>query len=165
MAEQGDMKEVKRVLVGPLIANNPIALQVLGVCSALAVTTKLETAFVMTIAVTLVTAFSSMFISMIRHHIPNSVRIIVQMSIIGLRRPDHHQLHRDGARGSLRHESATAGELYGRHRQRPGLRCDPDDCRLPARAYRQRKTVWHYDSANGAKRRLVPAKRPVPVST
>ena len=75
MAEQSDMKEVKRVLVGPLIANNPIALQVLGVCSALAVTTKLETAFVMTIAVTLVTAFSSMFISMIRHHIPNSVRI------------------------------------------------------------------------------------------
>jgi Na+-transporting NADH:ubiquinone oxidoreductase subunit D len=55
---------------------------VLGVCSALAVTTKLETAFVMTIAVTLVTAFSSMFISMIRHHIPNSVRIIVQMAII-----------------------------------------------------------------------------------
>ena len=72
MAEQSDMKEVKRVLVGPLIGNNPIALQVLGVCSALAVTTKLETAFVMTIAVTLVTAFSSMFISMIRHHIPNS---------------------------------------------------------------------------------------------
>lgn len=82
MAEQGDTKEMKRVLVGPLIANNPIALQVLGVCSALAVTTKLETAFVMTIAVTLVTAFSSMFISMIRHHIPNSVRIIVQMAII-----------------------------------------------------------------------------------
>jgi Na+-transporting NADH:ubiquinone oxidoreductase subunit D len=76
------MKEMKRVLVGPLIANNPITLQVLGVCSALAVTTKLETAFVMTIAVTLVTAFSSMFISMIRHHIPNSVRIIVQMAII-----------------------------------------------------------------------------------
>ncbi len=60
MAELGDMKEVKRVLVGPLVSNNPIALQVLGVCSALAVTTKLETAFVMTIAVTLVTAFSSM---------------------------------------------------------------------------------------------------------
>lgn len=68
--------------MGPLIANNPIALQVLGVCSTLAVTTKLETAFVMTIAVTTVTAFSSMFISMIRHHIPNSVRIIVQMAII-----------------------------------------------------------------------------------
>ena len=50
MADLGDMKEMKRVLVGPLIANNPITLQVLGVCSALAVTTKLETAFVMTIA-------------------------------------------------------------------------------------------------------------------
>ena len=51
-------------------------------CVQLAVTTKLETAVVMTLAVTLVTAFSSMFISMIRHHIPNSVRIIVQMAII-----------------------------------------------------------------------------------
>lgn len=77
-----DSKEIKRVLLGPLFDNNPIALQVLGVCSALAVTTKLETAVVMTIAVTLVTAFSSFFISLIRHHIPNSVRIIVQMAII-----------------------------------------------------------------------------------
>ncbi len=76
MADTGELKEVKKVLVGPLLANNPITLQVLGVCSALAVTTKLETAVVMTLAVTLVTAFSSMFISMIRHHIPNSVRII-----------------------------------------------------------------------------------------
>lgn len=77
-----DSKEIKRVLLGPLFDNNPIALQVLGVCSALAVTTKLETALVMTIAVTLVTAFSSMFISMIRNFIPGSVRIIVQMAII-----------------------------------------------------------------------------------
>ena len=77
-----DSKEIKRVLLGPLLDNNPIALQVLGVCSALAVTTKLETALVMTIAVTLLTAFSSMFISMIRNFIPGSVRIIVQMAII-----------------------------------------------------------------------------------
>ncbi|AUU00428.1 NADH:ubiquinone reductase (Na(+)-transporting) subunit D [Morganella morganii] len=77
-----DSKEIKRVLLGPLLDNNPIALQILGVCSALAVTTKLETALVMTIAVTLVTAFSSMFISMIRNFIPGSVRIIVQMAII-----------------------------------------------------------------------------------
>ena len=77
-----DSKEIKRVLLGPLFDNNPIALQILGVCSALAVTTKLETALVMTIAVTLVTAFSSMFISMIRNFIPGSVRIIVQMAII-----------------------------------------------------------------------------------
>jgi Na+-transporting NADH:ubiquinone oxidoreductase subunit D len=82
MAEMGDMKEVKRVLVSPLVENNPITLQILGICSALAVTTKLETAFVMAIAVTLVTAFSSMFISMIRKQIPSSVRIIVQMAII-----------------------------------------------------------------------------------
>lgn len=82
MAELTDLKEIKRVTVTPLVSNNPIALQVLGVCSALAVTTKLETALVMTIAVTLVTGFSSMFISMIRNFIPNSVRIIVQMAII-----------------------------------------------------------------------------------
>lgn len=72
-----DNKEIKRVLLGPLLDNNPIALQILGVCSALAVTTKLETALVMTLVVTLVTAFSSFFISLIRHHIPNSVWIIV----------------------------------------------------------------------------------------
>ena len=66
-----DTKEIKRVLLGPLLDNNPIALQVLGVCSALAVTTKLETALVMTIAVTLVTAFSNFFISLIRNYIPS----------------------------------------------------------------------------------------------
>lgn len=65
-----------------MLDNNPIALQVLGVCSALAVTTKLETAFVMTIAVMFVTALSNFFVSLIRNHIPNSVRIIVQMAII-----------------------------------------------------------------------------------
>lgn len=75
-------KELKQNLWSPILENNPIALQVLGVCSALAVTTKLETAFVMTIAVIFVTAFSNMFVSLIRHHIPNSVRIIVQMTII-----------------------------------------------------------------------------------
>ncbi|MDM3602494.1 Rnf-Nqr domain containing protein, partial [Proteus mirabilis] len=70
-----DTKEIKRVLLGPLLDNNPSALQVLGVCSALAVTTKLETALVMTSAVTLVTAFSNFFISLIRNYIPSSVRI------------------------------------------------------------------------------------------
>jgi Na+-transporting NADH:ubiquinone oxidoreductase subunit D len=75
-------KEIKSLVFGPVFANNPIALQVLGICSALAVTTKLDKALVMGIALTLVTAFSSMFISMIRNHIPSSVRIIVQMTII-----------------------------------------------------------------------------------
>ncbi|WP_370224924.1 NADH:ubiquinone reductase (Na(+)-transporting) subunit D [Pararhodobacter marinus] len=69
-------------LVDPLIDNNPITLQVLGICSALAVTSSLQVAFVMALAVTLVTAFSSMFISMIRSQIPGSIRIIVQMVII-----------------------------------------------------------------------------------
>ena len=77
-----DSKEIKKTLFGPVVANNPIALQVLGVCSALAVTSKLETAVVMSIALTLVTGFSNLFVSMIRNHIPSSVRIIVQMTII-----------------------------------------------------------------------------------
>ncbi|KPN63466.1 Na+-transporting NADH:ubiquinone oxidoreductase subunit D [Aliiroseovarius crassostreae] len=72
----------KDMLIDPLLDNNPIALQVLGICSALAVTSSLQVAFVMAVAVTFVTAFSSMFISMIRNHIPGSIRIIVQMVII-----------------------------------------------------------------------------------
>ena len=75
-------KQTKGVLFDPLFNNNPIALQVLGICSALAVTTKLETAFVMSIALTTVTAFSNLAISSIRNYIPSSIRIIVQLTII-----------------------------------------------------------------------------------
>jgi len=74
--------ELKEVLTSPVVSNNPIALQILGVCSALAVTATLQTAVVMTLAVLFVTAFSNFFISLIRNYIPNSVRIIVQMAII-----------------------------------------------------------------------------------
>lgn len=77
-----DTKKLKGLLLSPVMDNNPIALQILGICSALAVTTKLETAIVMTFAVIFVTAFSNLFISLIRNDIPNSVRIIVQMAII-----------------------------------------------------------------------------------
>ncbi|GAC19028.1 NADH:ubiquinone reductase (Na(+)-transporting) subunit D [Paraglaciecola arctica] len=77
-----ETKEMKKVLLGPILDNNPIALQVLGVCSALAITTKLETALVMALALTTVTAFSNLFISLIRKQIPSSVRIIIQMTII-----------------------------------------------------------------------------------
>lgn len=77
-----DKSEMKKLLLTPVIGNNPIALQVLGVCSALAVTSQMKTAFVMALAVTVVTAFSNLFISLIRNQIPNSVRIIVQMAII-----------------------------------------------------------------------------------
>ncbi|HBO38928.1 MAG TPA: NADH:ubiquinone reductase (Na(+)-transporting) subunit D [Pasteurellaceae bacterium] len=73
---------LKKLLLSPVVDNNPIALQILGICSALAVTTKLETAVVMTIAVCFVAAFSNLFISLIRNYIPNSIRIIVQMAII-----------------------------------------------------------------------------------
>ena len=72
----------KETLLSPLFKNNPIALQILGVCSALAVTTKLETSLVMAMAVTLVTMFSNFFVSLIRNFIPSSIRIIVQMTII-----------------------------------------------------------------------------------
>ncbi len=72
----------KQTLVDPIFDNNPIALQVLGICSALAVTSKMSTTMVMAIAVTVVTGLSSMFISMIRKQIPSSIRIIVQMTII-----------------------------------------------------------------------------------
>jgi len=72
----------KEVLTGPIFNNNPIALQILGICSALAVTTKMETALVMSIAVTLVTACSNAAVASIRLQIPGSIRIIVQMTII-----------------------------------------------------------------------------------
>lgn len=74
--------KVKELIRDPLVDNNPITLQVLGICSALAVTSSLQVAFVMSLAVIAVTGFSSMFISMLRNHIPSSIRIIVQMVII-----------------------------------------------------------------------------------
>lgn len=72
----------KSILFDPVFKNNPIALQVLGICSALAVTTKLDKALIMALAVTLTTAFSSAAISLIRNRIPGSIRIIVQMTVI-----------------------------------------------------------------------------------
>lgn len=74
--------KTKDLLISPIIKNNPIALQVLGICSALAVTSQIKQALIMGIAVSLVTAVSSMIISMIRNMIPGSIRIIVQMTVI-----------------------------------------------------------------------------------
>ena len=76
------MSSVKKILFSPLFENNPIALQILGVCSALAVTTQLNVTLVMCVALTTVTAFSNLFISLIRNQMPSSIRIIVQMTII-----------------------------------------------------------------------------------
>lgn len=76
------MSKIKETLIEPLATNNPIALQILGICSALAVTSSMKVAFVMCLALTIVCAFSNLFVSVIRNHIPNSIRIIVQMTII-----------------------------------------------------------------------------------
>ncbi|MBN98622.1 MAG: NADH:ubiquinone reductase (Na(+)-transporting) subunit D [Gemmatimonadetes bacterium] len=76
------MADSRETLLGPLLNNNPIALQILGICSALAVTSKLETSIVMSLAVIFVLAFSNMGVSLIREHIPTNIRIIVQMTII-----------------------------------------------------------------------------------
>ncbi|MEE8243404.1 MAG: NADH:ubiquinone reductase (Na(+)-transporting) subunit D [Pseudomonadales bacterium] len=76
------MATPKEVLVDPIFDNNPIALQVLGVCSALAVTINMSTTLVMCAAVIFVTTMSNVAVSMVRHQIPTSIRIIVQMTII-----------------------------------------------------------------------------------
>ena len=72
----------KTVLLDPLVNNNPVTLQILGICSALAVTSKLSTSLIMCLALTTVITFANLFISLIRHHIPTNIRIIVQMTII-----------------------------------------------------------------------------------
>ena len=76
------LKAYKQVLVNPLVKENPITLQILGICSALAVTSNLNVTLIMCVALTTVVSFSNLFISLIRNYIPSSVRIIVQMTII-----------------------------------------------------------------------------------
>jgi len=75
-------EKTRDILLKPILSNNPIAFQILGICSALAVTSKMSVALVMCIGLTAVTAFSNLFISLIRNHIPSSIRIIVQMTVI-----------------------------------------------------------------------------------
>jgi Na+-transporting NADH:ubiquinone oxidoreductase subunit D len=76
------MSTYRKALLDPLFNNNPIGLQMLGICSALAVTTKLETAVVMSLSVIIVTALASFSVSVIRDHMPSSIRILAQMAII-----------------------------------------------------------------------------------
>ncbi|WP_261844664.1 NADH:ubiquinone reductase (Na(+)-transporting) subunit D [Aliamphritea ceti] len=76
------MSKTNEVVVTPIFKNNPIALQILGVCSALAVTSSMSVTVVMCLALTSVCAFSNLFISSIRNHVPGNIRIIVQMTII-----------------------------------------------------------------------------------
>ncbi|WP_339898683.1 NADH:ubiquinone reductase (Na(+)-transporting) subunit D [uncultured Gilvimarinus sp.] len=74
--------KIKELLFAPIFSNNPIALQILGICSALAVTSSLAVTVVMCIALTSVVAFSNLFVSLVRNHAPGSIRIIIQMTII-----------------------------------------------------------------------------------
>tara|TARA_B110000116_G_C16795783_1_gene566617 strand:- start:1233 stop:1826 length:594 start_codon:yes stop_codon:yes gene_type:complete len=74
--------KIKKIFIDPLIDNNPITRQVLGICSALAVTVKVEQALVMTIALTFVVTMSNTTISLLRKYIPSSIRIIVQLTVI-----------------------------------------------------------------------------------
>lgn len=75
-------KENKKIFTTPLSVDNPILVQVLGICSALAVTSQLKPAIVMGLAVTIITAFSNVIISLIRHTVPNRIRIIVQLVVV-----------------------------------------------------------------------------------
>ena len=77
-----NLNRYKEALFKPLIDENPITLQILGICSALAVTNNLTVTLVMCVALTSVCAFSNLFISLIRNHIQSCIRIIVQMTII-----------------------------------------------------------------------------------
>lgn len=74
--------KVKELLFDPVFKNNPIALQILGICSALAVTSNLKITLVMCISLTLVSAFANLFVSIVRNHIPGSIRMITQLVII-----------------------------------------------------------------------------------
>ena len=74
-------KKAKDVLIRPLIDNNPVTLQVLGICSALAVTSSLLPAILMSLAVISVMTIANVSVSLMRHNIPNSIRIIIQITI------------------------------------------------------------------------------------
>jgi len=77
-------KKVKKILINPLDIDNPITVQVLGVCSALAVTTQMKPAFIMALSLTVVTASSNVAISLMRDSIPSRIRIIVQLAVVSL---------------------------------------------------------------------------------
>lgn len=72
----------RKALLSPVVHNNPIALQMLGICSALAVTTRVDKALVMSVSLTVVTGLSALAVSLVRNHTPSSIRIIVQLAII-----------------------------------------------------------------------------------
>lgn len=99
-------KKNKEVFATPLGLNNPVTVQVLGICSALAVTAKLEPAIVMGLSVTVITAFSNVVISLLRKTIPNRIRIIVQsVQPVRLSTPSCPRIHPGKRLSQFRHPS------------------------------------------------------------
>ena len=136
-------KQNKEVFTNPLNVDNPILGQVLGICSALAVTSQLKPAIVMGLAVTVITAFSNTIISIIRNTIPNRIRIVVQLvvvaalvtivsqillrcerSALSICRTDYHQLYPDGPPRGFCHAEQALAFVPRWLRQRSGLRYD-----------------------------------------
>ena len=158
------MAKTRDALIDPLFNNNPIALQVLGICSALAVTTRMDTALVMSAAVVVVTMSSNFFVSALRNQIPTSIRIIVQLTIIAslvivvdqVLKAYLFELSKQltvfvgliitnciimGRAEAYAMQNPPGMSLGGRARQRARLRRHPDGHRLRARAARLRHPV------------------------
>ena len=128
-------KKERKLLSDPLNDNNPITVQVLGICSALAVTTMVKPALIMAVSVTFVTAFSNLAISALRKGIPKQIRMIVQLVVIAflvtvveqtLKAFNYatwkqYQLYRDGAPGSVCNGEFPLALFSGRYREWPGL--------------------------------------------
>ena len=106
-------KKNKEVFSAPLGIDNPVTVQVLGICSALAVTAKLEPAIVMGLSVTVITAFANVVISLLRKTIPESVCLRRKRTALCLCRFDYHQLYLDGTSGSICHAERSLGVFLG----------------------------------------------------
>ncbi len=179
------MADRKRdLLLRPIIERNPIALLVLGICSALAVTSQMKTALVMSICVTLVIACSSFVISLVRSQIPSSVRIGIQITVIAtlvilvdqILKAYYFDLAKQlsiyvgliitncivmGRAEGFAMSNPPINSFLRRHRQRPGLRLHPDDCLLfPGTAWVRARCFGIPDSAADHGWRLVSAQRP-----
>ena len=128
-------QKTKETLLGPLNANNPVVVQVLGICSALAVTVQLKPALVMGIAVTIIVAMSNVIISLLRNTIPMRIRIIVQLVVVAAL-VTHHELYSDGTFGGIRHDEQTSGFVPRWSGQWSGLCLDSGGCGLCARVVR-----------------------------
>ncbi len=172
----------KKALLDPLFMNNPIATQVLGICSALAVTTKLETSVVMSIAVIAVVALSNFSVSLIRNLIPPSIRIIVQLTIIAslvivtdqILQAFVYDISKQlsvfvgliitncivmGRAEAYRHAEPSHGQSARRNRQRARLQRDPHRRRLFPRVGGLGKALRLPGPSSDHRRRLVPAQR------